>query len=76
MEARHVSYKLTKTVISDGFCSYITYGIAAIDTTKKKEVLKIEDIFLDKTKAALFVDKCNKIGLSPIHLKDVIEDML
>ena len=71
-----ISYELTKTVISDGFCSYTAYGIAAIDTTTGKEVLKIEDLFLDETKAVLFIDKCNKMRLSLIHLKDVIEDIL
>ena len=36
----------------------------------------IRDISSDKEKIALLVDECNRHKLSPIHLRDVIDDFI
>ncbi len=36
----------------------------------------IADIFFDKKRALHFVELCNRLQLDPIHLDDVIEDIL
>ena len=38
--------------------------------------ISIPDIFLDRSKAENLVKTCNDLDLSPIHLHDVIEDVL
>jgi len=40
------------------------------------KVTVIEDVFLDMAEAVTFISLCNTVKLNPIHLTDVIEDML
>ena len=36
----------------------------------------IPDIFTDYIEAQKFVDLCNRLEVSPIHIRDVIDDYL
>ncbi len=55
---------------------YTSFGIIAYEKSDKKEILRISDIFLSRDKAEDLVQKCNRLNLSPLHIKDVIEDLL
>ncbi len=48
---------------------YISYSVGNDD-------FYIHDVFISKRKAEKFVRLCNRLKLSPIHLKDVIEDFI
>lgn len=50
---------------------YISFGI-----DYPEERISIPDIFLERAKAEIFVKTCNDLDLSPIHLQDVIQDVL
>ncbi len=52
--------------------SYITYGIKVFENNKV--VKSVPGVFLDETKAINFVNTCNRIQLSPVHLENFIED--
>ena len=53
---------------------YHTYGIAVFENGKQTEL--VSDVSLDRTTVKELVRKCNKYALEPIHLYDVIEDIL
>jgi len=55
--------------------THIGYGIEVLNGANAK-ITVVEDVFLDMSKAVMFIDLCNTLKLSPIHLTDVIEDML
>ena len=69
-------YKLREDEVYDEeSVVHTAWGVTVSDA--HGEVLRsIGDVFLDKKRAEAFVEKCNKSQLSPIHLLDVIEDVL
>ena len=54
--------------------TYMAYGIALFDG--ERPLRYIPDVFLQREKAQELVACCNRLALDPIHLDDVIEDML
>lgn len=58
----------------------VSYGIviyANADEDGTATIIdSIRDITADKEKLAHLVDECNRLELSPIHLRDVIEDFV
>lgn len=40
------------------------------------EQIAVKDLFYHKAEAKAFVKKCNELDLSPLHLPDVIDDIL
>lgn len=58
--------------------SYETFGVKVYSVNGNEQILleEIDDVFLDKQAATEFVDICNKLALSPIHIRDVIQDVL
>ena len=71
-----IEYKLVEeTLFSQELGRYYrTYGIAVFENGKQTEL--VSDVSLDHTDVESLVSKCNKYGLEPIHLYDVIEDLL
>jgi len=66
---------LTETIdIGDG-TARITYGIAAV-TKNGKTITSIRDISCNREKAQAFVDICNALGLSLLHIDDAVDDFL
>jgi hypothetical protein len=55
--------------------SYTAYGVLARDC-QGNNVLKVSDVFTDKSDAEAFVEKCNSLDLDIIHIYDVIEDTM
>lgn len=69
------TYKLREdTLIDEDGNHHTVYGIDAYDAIGLAG--SFEDIFFDKQYAEAFIKSCNVLGLSLIHLKDVIEDEL
>ena len=68
-------YKLTKGKYIVEGSKHIGYGIA-LKSNGTQCAVSFSDITLDRDKAARLVKLCNKLQLSPIHLKDVIDDFL
>ena len=60
-----------------GHC-YISYGVGVYTQQhgKKYGIKYLSDVFLRRKKAEKFVDKCNRLQLHPVHLENVIEDIL
>ena len=54
--------------------SYVAYGIAVM--RGEERVRMVSDVFLDRAKAAEFVELCNRLELDPVHLDDVIADAI
>ncbi len=72
-----IKYKLIEEKFEDSEVGgYTAYGIYAVDSGNKKIVETISDIFLDYENAAHFVERINAVQLEPMHLYNVIEDVL
>ena len=56
----------------------ITYGIACVeeDDGTKELITQIPDITTSREKAEHLVKLCNEQKLSPVHLADVVDDMI
>ena len=56
----------------------LTYGIACVDEDDgtKELITQIPDISTDREKVERLVTVCNEQQLSPIHLQDVVDDLL
>ena len=76
----NIIYEVTEdTYLIDGEPKQI-YGIAVYSNDKsntQKTLLKsIRDITTDKYRLSKLAQACNSCHLSPIHLKDIVEDFL
>lgn len=75
-----ITYGITEELYSLGEIRRTSYGIAAyadIDEDGIATVVaSVHDITSDKHKLAELVRKCNQLGLSVVHLNDVVEDFL
>ena len=54
---------------------YISFGILGRDA-EGKTVVSCSDISVEKDFAVELCNRCNLLGISPIHLLDVIEDSI
>lgn len=54
---------------------YTAYGVAAFDSAGEL-LCSVSDITLEKEKAAELARRCERLRLSPIHLKEVAEDFI
>ena len=67
-----MKYSLVEgTYLIDGE-AHIGYGIGYTENS----VLSFEDLTLNPIAVEKLVKLCNELNLSPIHLKDVVEDFL
>ena len=54
---------------------YISYGI--IDKAVTAEAIcTVHDVFLNESRAREFAEQCNELGLSPVHIYDVVQDAI
>ena len=65
-------YKITQDLVTDENGQTDT----AFGIEYPEEDLYIPDVFLDRERAEEFVALCNKLDLSPLHIFDVLEDIL
>ena len=69
-----ITYVLTEDIHTvDGKC-YIFYGISALEGGQPR--ISVRDVCTDRRRVERLVEDCNRLGLSPLHLRDVIEDFL
>ena len=56
----------------------LTYGIACVeeDNGHAELVAQISDISTNQEKMEELVKLCNKMQLSPIHLRDIVDDFI
>ena len=59
------------TVLDDQGNPHIVYGLESPSAQ-----IAVRDVFYHKNEAHAFINKCNKLDLSPIHLPEVIDDIL
>ena len=59
------------TVLDDQGARHTVYGINV-----PPENMAVRDVFYRKTEAKAFIKKCNELDLSPLHLPDVLDDIL
>lgn len=74
-----VTYGVVEERYTMGAKKRQSYGIAVYGADKKTNeetpiVDAMHDITNDKESLAELVRQCNRLGLSPIHLRDVVED--
>lgn len=71
---RYVYVSTKESLVSDELGAYISYGISAL--SNGQEVSFISDVSTDPEVALRFARVCTECQLDPIHLPDVIEDLL
>ncbi len=72
-------YFLRSDVITDeSGKKYTVYGVDLRESCDPAAAIlkSVPDIFFDLEEAQNFVNTCNALQLNPIHLMDVIEDVL
>lgn len=69
---------IEETLYHEDLGQYTAYGISAysVEDGETKLLAHISDVFLDMQKAEQFASLCNRLALDPIHLPDVVADML
>ena len=66
------TYQLrSDTILDDEGTSHIVYGIDL-----PSENVSVKDVFCNRKEAEAFIKTCNDLDLSPLHLHDVIQDVL
>ncbi len=59
------------TVFDEQGIRHTVYGVNV-----PTEQISVADVFYHKAEAKDFIRKCNELDLSPLHLPDVIDDIL
>ncbi len=76
----NITYGLTEELYALGTNSRVSYGVAAYCDADKDGtatiVASVHDVTANKQALMNFVSLCNRLELSPIHLKDAIDDFL
>ena len=55
---------------------WTVYGIAVYNEENHELIASVRNVSSNKEQITLFVERCNHLQLSPIHLQDAIEDFL
>ncbi len=72
-----IKYKIiVEKVKSSELGEYTAYGVCVFIEETKTVIESFSDVFLEKEEAENFVNMCNISRLDPIHLREVIEDMI
>lgn len=65
----------TDTVHDEARKAHTVYGIEAIGSGGEI-LLSIPDVFFNRQRAKIFANLCNSKGLSFLHFRDAVEDVL
>ena len=68
-------YTLVESVCDTEGHTYKSYGICVINK-ETNEALTYYDVSLDKGEIERLAMLCNELKLDPIHIEDVIEDLI
>ena len=52
------------------------YGIEVYQDTSTEPMTVLKDLFTRRSQVEELADLCNRLELDPVHLTDVVEDML
>lgn len=71
-------YYVEEKLYSAELGNYTSYAISVYkhNDNQKTRIAYISDVFLDKSDAKRFVQRCNNKKLDPVHLEQVIEEAL
>ncbi|MBR3806075.1 MAG: hypothetical protein IKJ13_04465 [Clostridia bacterium] len=77
---KNITYAVSEEKYTFGEKSRTSYGIVAYSNAdqdgSKTIVASARDITTDKDSLVELVNDCNRLGLSTLHLNDVVEDFL
>ena len=62
-------YSIIETIIESEGKQFKTYGVRCNEC-------EVPDLSADRSAVQKLVEKCNRLNLSPCHLKDVAEDFI
>ena len=68
-------YRIFEEIRESETGEYSAYGVAAFNCAGEL-ITVVPDITVSKNKAEAFAKLCERLGLSPCHLKDVAEDYI
>ena len=75
-----VTYELVKEIYEFEGDQRVSYGIVAYSDSSEEAsatiVVSLHDITSDKQKLSELILLCNRLNLSTIHLRDVVEDFI
>ncbi len=75
-----ITYGIVEEIRYLNGISRISYGIAAYANAREDGTVtvlaSVNDITFDKQRLETLVSYCNQLGLSVLHLNDVVEDFL
>ena len=60
---------------TDDLGTYTTYGVIVQDG-ENRTILSVPDVSPDRAFVNGLCDRCNQFQLDPVHLRDVISDLL
>ena len=73
-------YGITKEIYSHQNNTRTAFGISAYEDSESNEsdyaLETVSDVTSDEKTIIELVDNCNRLELSSVHLKDVVEDFL
>ena len=76
----NVTYAIIEEKYTFGNESRVSYGISAYSNENGNDtatvVAAVHDITSNKEKLIHLIDDCNRLNLSTVHLRDVVEDFL
>ena len=75
----NITYEITEEAYSSGASTHISYGIAAYACNEDGDIAiidGIQNITADKQSLLALVALCNRLELSVLHLREVIDDFL
>jgi hypothetical protein len=67
-------HTVREILTTEEFGTYTTYGIIGVENLDDSVIVFVPDVSTDRTFVEDLARKCTEGCLSPIHLKDVIED--
>ena len=77
---KDITYAVSEEKYTFGSGTRISYGIVAYSNSdqdgSKTIVASVRDVTTDKNSLSKLVNDCNRLGLSTVHLYDVVEDFL
>ena len=68
-------FPTTQNLSDEDLGTYTTYGVTVQDD-EKKTILSISDVSPNKQFVIELCERCNQFQLDPIHLSDLIYDLL
>ena len=68
-------FPIKEHLFSEEVGSYISYGIMVRDE-RNRPIMSVSDVSPNEQFVAGLCDRCNQYRLDPVHLSDVIYDLL